>query len=380
MVTIQLPASAVRIENIRRTVHVLNTIVPEGMYKSIQLFQTMLDEPFEARAKKIIQNAKEIPSSFLTTLHAPFCSHSPLPEYDISRQEGLLMLEKTCKLAEKIGCHSIVAHFNVIRYHPSTNKSPAWDKRWLDEHTLFDDIVRPVFENISLLSEKTECVLSFENMPIPLHGNVTTDPQEIFCDPCMTSFEFLERFAEEFKNKNNVKICFDTSHYGLASGILNRELSLQDTLSRKDLLAAGLYPIYPSIIQKQPTVSKAIRKLLEIGALGEVQLSDYGVLWEQSRKGKKGRLLEEGKGFLEGEGVFEILDAARLVAGDAKEIPLAFDVEVKDYYAMIEQIAAVLMFIDYFNDHDDVKNRAKKNRTTLVQKYKRKAAAISSSF
>ncbi len=376
MVIIQLPASAVRAENIRRTAHVLDAIVPEDMHKSIQLFQTTLDEPFEARAKKIIQNAKKIPKSFLTTLHAPFCSHNPLPEYDLSRQEGRVMLEKTCKLAEEIGCHSIVAHFNTIRYHPSTGKTTAWDKRWLDEQTLFEDLVSPLFENIHTLSEKTECILSFENMPIPLHGNMTTHPEETLCDPCMASFEFLERFAKEFKNKSNVKICLDTSHYGLASGILNRELARQDFRTGDSLIAAGLYPMYPLAIQKQPPLSKAIQRLLEIGALGEVQLADYGAIWEPSHKGKKGRLLEEGKGFLEGEGKVEILDAAMLVADDTNGIPLAFDVEVKDYAAMTEQIAAVLLFLDYLKDQDDMKRRAKENITALVQEYKRKAESV----
>ena len=175
-------------------------------------------------------------------------------------------------------------------------------------------------------------------------------------------------------------MCFDVSHYGLSMGVLNREFDRKknnftnkDKLTSLDLIREGMYPIYPSTISKQPSPLAAVKALHKKEIIGEVQLSDYGQIWKRTNQNSPGNLIEEGLNFLEGTGGMGILNIALFIATNAPKIPLAFDVEVNNYTDMKEQISAVLLFIDYMNDHESLHKKIITNPKKIVQEYNKKA-------
>lgn len=378
MAIIQLPSSATKEKNLLRTLDVLSKIVPEDMEKGIQLFQTTLSEPFRKQAERIAKTAKHIPDDIHSTLHAPFCAHNPERRYNLAHPEGFALLFDTCKLAEKIGCQTVVAHFNTIYAHPASGHAQSWKREWDNPERLYEEIVLPVFENIHTLSESTECNIAFENLPIPLHGDQTLDPEKIFRDPCMSNFEFLDLFTKEFKHKKNIGLCFDVSHYGLSSDLLNRELGNKTRLGHNDLLSAGTYPLYPKYIERQPNIKEAIMRLVqeqsEKGII-EIQLADYGAIWKQQTS-EGGCLLEEGVGLLEGKGGIDILETAAYMAKEHPHVPLAFDIEVEDTIAMTRQIMAVLLFTDFVKNPEKLKIDFLRDREELIKNYEKKAKEI----
>jgi len=376
MPIIQLPASATKERNILRTIDVLSAVVPDGMKKSIQFFQTSVDGLFSKRAEAIEKNARRIPDDVHLTIHAPFSPTAPQQGYNLSDPQGARLLRDTCMLAQRIGCNSVVAHFNTLYNHPESGMAPLWNREWLSSKVVYEKIVRPTFDHIISIAESTNCHIAFENMPMPIHGDVTTDLKQIFFDPCMASFEFLSLFVDEFSSEKNIGLCFDVSHYGLMSGIVNRTLNGRQAIRSNELEKSGLYQLYPEIIGQQPGIVTALSQLMRKKKIFEVQLADYGALWEPSIGGRRGCLLEEGVGILEGAGGIEILKAAVLVAEEHGKIPLAFDIDVDDPITMTRQIMGVQMFLDFLKDERAFQEELCQDKQGLLRRYEKSAKMI----
>lgn len=376
MAIIQLPASATKEKNILRTINVLSAVVPRHMQKSIQFFQTSLDGSFDKRAQLIEKNAKLIPDDVHLTIHAPFSPTTPQMNYSLGDSQGAKLLRDTCMLAQRIGCNSIVAHFNTSYNHPDKGMAPVWNRNWASSKVMYGKIIKPAFDNIISIAESTDCHIAFENMPIPIHGDVTTDPKQIFFDPCMASFEFLNLFVEEFASEKNIGLCFDVSHYGLMSRFINRTLNGRKTMRSDKLEDAGVYPLYPEAIGQQPDMVTALSHLIRKKKIFEVQLADYCALWEPSMGNKPGCLLEEGVGILEGTGGIEILKAAALIADENNDIPLAFDIDVDDPIAMTRQIMGVQMFLDFLKDKKVFQEELCRDKQGLLRRYEMSAKMI----
>ncbi len=376
MAVIQLPCSPVS-GRIKHAVEVLERVVPDDYKKGIQLFLGHPD--YLGKAEKIKKAVRGIPPKYHLTVHAPFSAHVPLSKCNLSFDEGLETLRKSIRLAEELNAKSLTLHTNTNYYAPSkeTKSSLVWNEDYDNYAVVQKEIIEKAFANIKKVAKETKLKLSVENIPIPLHGDRTTNPSDIIYEPCMTTKESMISFAKKFADVKNVGLCFDVCHYGDSRGMINALLRNYKPLTLENIKKEGLGALYPEKLSIQPSMVEFMKEFVAAGGrIFDVQLSDHGEIWMKKTETSKGRKLTEGLNLLEGKSGIEILETAEFAAKNFPDAALSFDIEVKDYENIVEQAAAIIMFLDYVEDKDEINKEYSKKGSAIVKEYLSRARDV----
>jgi hypothetical protein len=176
-------------------------------------------------------------------------------------------------------------------------------------------------------------------MPIPIKGDITTDPDEILYEPNMTAREDATEFCESTKQNENLKITFDTAHTKSAQEVLNR-IRKNGLTTKKDLKRTPFRGIYLEQTRQQPDIYHFLEEFLRREKIADVQLSDVGRLWKPyCHTLSEGAVLGDG---LIGDEVFDIAQNSMKYP----DIPISIDVSEEDYINRPNQLKSLRRLLE----------------------------------
>lgn len=270
MVLIELPVYAVNERQLKIKTNMLEKYFGDKADLGLVLYQfnTQLDKKI---VKKQIENIKPYSKDFSLEVHAPMSPGKPDPNLDLSEIGGKESLIKTIESFYELQINSITVHGNVV----------MWQKDWkkeFNDYTFKIEKMNNILDNITkaINHTKTNSEILIEFMPIPLMGDLYSDPKKITVDPTFNTIEDFELLIS--KNPKQIGLNFDISHYGISSDKLNYLLKKYgNNFSIEEISEEGLKGVYPGKFKEQPSVVEAIDTLSKI--IGEIQLSSWSGEW-----------------------------------------------------------------------------------------------------
>jgi len=330
MAILQLPALGTSQEQVQYVMGILDEHVTKNR-KGLQLLcpkNIMGDLDAQKRLRSI---AKDIPSDYVVTFHAPFDAHVPNTKLDLSHPDSVATYCAVADLATEIGAQGIIIHTNTVFTHD------AW-KPPLTSYTHVHEKIFPlVYKNLAHLSQYTSLPFHIENMCFPLRGDRTLEETEIPFDPYVWTYEGILHFL----GKTSIQMSFDTSHYGIVSHKINEVWKTYHGKITAEDIAKEKLKVYPQNVTQQPSLVDAFTGIQEKtgNRITHVQIADYKGSWLPKDHG--GRLLGEGLGVGEGDFGEELLKLVSLIDKTYPEIPISLDVDVQDYLKRPEQIESL---------------------------------------
>ena len=356
MSTIELPILASKQEQLKYLVEVLNKNIPEDYKKGIQLYRGAIDRDKQSTNKDIEAMIKSnVPKDFVITLHAPFIVTNPKPKYNFTTKKVEDMVQENILLAESINANSMIIHLNSVFYHPERLPDSSnlmgyfelfrWKNKWDNYEIVKKEVIDVAYGILKDIARKTKVKISVENMPMPLGGDITTDPTKLIYDPKLATYESIIEFLKEFSDFKNIGVCFDTAHYKISQLTLNDIIRRSNgNLTYNELKNEGFLGLYPERFSLQPDIKDVVKELIDRKVLFDLQIADTDKRWV-----KNSRLLREGLPIKNDNSGKELLYITKYVAENSPNTPISFDIEEEDYLNLKNQIDSLKIFFNYMN-------------------------------
>lgn len=199
--------------------------------------------------------------------------HVPFPQvggnyndYDIFSPSGQEKINMAASIAQRVGAKILVIHSQFAFAHE------AWLPRY-NSLEWRDELFSNVFGVIKSIEDAHPGIqLCLENMPLPLFADSPISESEIRYNPCLITFEDMERAVNA-----GVKVTWDICHYDMMRRVwhswLERYKSIDQTIIKERENIVGIYPA-----GKQPDYLEMIQKLGD--GLGHIHLADSSGLWQ----------------------------------------------------------------------------------------------------
>ena len=340
MVIIQLPAAGLIPEQVKTVVEILDQYVPVPLQKGIQvLCPRDLAENFTSR-EYFLATMKLIPITYINTFHSAISAHKKDSKLNLLSPESI---DYYCSLAEiikKAGGEVLVIHCNCVFDHTEW-KYPLTDYKYIQQNGF-----AKIMNNLRQIAARVNIKIAIENMPFPLKGDVTSEPEEIPFDPLLLTTTQMIEFLQQLPN--NIALAFDTSHYGISREKIDYLWKKYGTLTLEEINREGLKGIYPEMIQEPLSVLDAFNKIQEqTNRILHLQLADHYSTWFPNKVGFKAQQFEEG--YIIGEGILgqELFALCSTIAEKYPHIPISLDVHVTDYLQRPEQVQSLKRVVGF---------------------------------
>lgn len=313
-------------------------------------FGEMLDHVKQSIGENMWQNS---------SLHLPFACRKAAPEFHMTCDDSVEYMAGLVQIAQQAQMRQITLHPNTIYYMPFEDYTAAdflQDYQTEENFRLFEwgaekkSRYQDFIVNVKLLAQAFPDVeFSYENMPLPIFGDHTTDGRQLRVEPNLVTPRSIEDFID--LTPPNVKLCFDPGHYLIARETLNyyathpAEMTkhIQTLIGSLDPVCADTIPSVEhavDIVERIKWVSLQELATNIFGSLSDVQVQDsVSPIWKPHTHRVGGRLLEEGSTLRPGQGFHQETLQLLKYLSRTPGLPLkvSFDVAETDYANRVNQ-------------------------------------------
>jgi sugar phosphate isomerase/epimerase len=288
-------------------------------YEGVESFESLADRIHKATGDEMWEGS---------SLHLPICPRTPDKRLHLGKQESLEFLSRLLEISRKIGLRRTTLHPNTTYLiGDSEEESFLWDSGKKKEARGF------LKRTVELAERFQDIILAYENIPIPVRGDYTTDPKEVRIEPNLATEESIRRFLQETEQHGNVHLCFDIAHYLITRETLTYLKERPGLLEDENIRV--LVGSLSSDLELIPTQEKALlflkglrfrplQRIIEQYSqrITDVQIADTIGAWiPDGRLIKEGLVLEPGKNHYD-----EISEAVR----ELKDRPVALSIDVSE--------------------------------------------------